>query len=414
MAHELRTSPNAPLIGAAGSRARLQTPALLLDLDALERNLALMSRFCSQRGLTLRPHVKTHKSVRIARRQIEAGAVGVCVATLREAAVMLDSGLPGIHLTTPVAGTPRLEGLAALLKRGNLSVVVDSLESLLELRQTVATTGRKVTVLVDVDLGAMYRTGVQDIESAVSLARELSRSEVLEYGGVQFYSGIVQHVPTRAERMSVYGTQLERLRSLLSALEAEGLKPRIVSGGGTGTLHLDAELRLLTENQAGSYALMDVEYGAVELLEGGGGSFEPALFVQSSVVSNRARGLVTLDAGSKSLATDGPSPSVHSGAPRDFVYQTFGDEFGMLLAPQSAAHLERVAAEWPAEQRRSFGLFEAAFSSCPGSRQLLDLGTKVELLAPHCDPTVNLHDFYHCVRGDVLVDIWPVDARASL
>ena len=168
----------------------------------------------------------------------------------------------------------------------------------------------------------------------------------------------------------------------MQALAGADLRPRIVSGGGTGTFDLDRQAQLFTEVQPGSYLLMDSEYGAVELFAGDARPFKVALLVQSVVLSNHHVGRVTVDAGVKCFATDAKAPIPAAGAPPGARYDFDGDEFGMIVFAE------------------------------PQHR--LDVGVKVEFITPHCDPTVNLHDFYHCVRGDVLVDIWPIDARGSL
>lgn len=399
------------LIGRPGSRKDLATPALLLDLDALESNIAAMARFCNESGLALRPHAKTHKSVNVAKMQLAAGARGICVATLREAQVMATHGIAGIHLTTPVVGTVKTEAFVALARAG-LTGVVDNPACVDALEDCARRENMVLRLLVDADLGSMLRTGTASSNAALALAERIASSDVLEFEGVQFYSGIVQHIPTMAERKRAYGRELERLAALLRQLEMAGLKPRTISGGGTGTFHIDAESGLFTENQAGSYAVMDMEYAAVELQPGGGRAFENALFVQASVISNNARGLVTVDAGTKSFAMDGPVPRIASGAPAASGYQYFGDEFGMVL---SGALQQRMASmPPPGGGGGSHEMFHSLFDDFRGNEEPLAVGSKIELVAPHCDPTVNLHNFYHCVRGDTLVDIWPVDARGSL
>jgi len=409
--------PNVALLSQPNSRNRLLTPALVLDLEAFEQNVSTMARLAEERGIQLRPHAKSHKSARIARMQIDAGAIGVCVATLREANVMVMAGIPGVHITTPVVGLRPLQALVAVSASAHgLSVVVDNLENLEELEACIRQGGQNIEVLVDVDLGAMFRTGVQSAEHAVQLAQAIAGSDVLRYAGVQYYSGIVQHIPSVSERAGAYQIELERLADLMEKLSAGGLRPRKVSGGGTGTFELDACSKLLTENQAGSYIFMDVEYERVDLLQSTPHPFRPALFVQATVISNNARGVVTIDAGTKAVATDGPSPRLVSGSAQAVAYHNFGDEFGLLafggLAERSRQSNRRE--EPAAGALDSYRRFHELFDSAGEETKYLSLGDKVELLVPHCDPTVNLHDYYHCVRGDTLVDIWPIDARGHL
>lgn len=374
--------PNAPLIGKRGTRAALWTPALLLDLDAFEHNIRSMSELCRKAGTQLRPHAKTHKSITIARKQLEAGAVGIAVATVREAAAMIHAGIGGVLITSPIAGRAKLDAVARLAGLApGFMVVVDSLEGARALEARMRQEGRTLGVLLDVDVG-MKRTGVSDIKQAVEIAARLRTSGSLEFLGLQCYSGMIQHVPELARRSRKYRSELHRLENLIELLERQRCPPRIVSGGGTGSFYIDSACHLFTECQAGSYIFMDLQYNAVELFPSRRRPFRTSLFVQSMVLSNNHPGAATLDAGFKSFALDGPAPVPVRGAPRGSTFQFYGDEFGMLRFPRS--------------------------------RRRMRLGAKVEFVTPHCDPTVNLHDFYHCVRGTRLVDIWPIDARGTL
>jgi 3-hydroxy-D-aspartate aldolase len=380
--HHRGLGPNAALIGKPRSRRELATPALILDLDAFEHNLAAMSALCKHAGLKLRPHAKTHKSIEIARRQIAVGAVGISVATLREATVMVEAGIPGVLLTTPLTGAVKIDLLARLVGQSDgFMVAVDDPASLAPLESALERRRRRLPVLVDIDIG-MKRTGVPDVAGALALIRRVSSSRRLAFAGIQSYSGMVQHITRAADRQRVYGRQLEHIRRVLKATAKAGHAPGIVSGGGTGTFDIDRRAGLFTECQCGSYAVMDVEYQDVELFARGPHPFKTALFVQCSVVSNHHRRLPTIDGGFKCFSMDGPIPQIAWGAPPGSSYQFYGDEFGKIkLARRSDA---------------------------------MTLGAKVELVTPHCDPTINLHDFIHCVRGQTLVDIWPVDARGSL
>jgi 3-hydroxy-D-aspartate aldolase len=367
--------PNVGLIGKPKSRQALATPALILDLGAFEHNLKTMARLCKQAGVALRPHAKTHKSVEVARRQIAAGAVGISVATVREAAVLVEAGLPGVLLTTPVVGDIKLDIVLGLAKRSkDFMVVVDTVAGVEALERG----GRKLTVLVDIDIG-MTRTGVPDVAGALKLIRRVQSSKVLKLAGVQAYSGMVQHITLPSEREKAYSVELGHLKAALKAASEElGYTPGIVTGGGTGSFEIDRRAGLFTECQCGSYVFMDVEYEDVQLLSTGPNPFKTALFVQCTVVSNNHPTSPTTDGGFKTFSMDGPVARLARGVSKDAVYKYFGDEFGKV----------------------------------PGEK--LKLGAKVELVTPHCDPTVNMHDFYHCVRGSVLEEIWRVDARGSL
>ncbi len=373
--------PNAALVGEPHSRQALDTPALLLDLDALERNIAAMAAHARAAGIGLRPHAKTHKSARIARMQIAAGALGICCATLGEAEVMAASGIPGLHITSPQVTPPKIARLMALNAASEgLSVVVDHPDNLAALDRAAAAAGKPLDLLVDFSAGH-GRTGCATEADLAALTRAAVAAEALIFRGIQSYSGNLQHIPIRAERRARALAELDRLGGIVARLRDAGIAVPIVSGAGTGTFDLDPEAHVFTELQTGSYVFMDVDY--LRALRDGRNAppFETALFVATSVVSVNAPGCVTCDGGLKSFATDGPEPEVAAGAPPGSRYAFFGDEHGKLILPPGA--------EKPA------------------------LGARIDCVTPHCDPTVNLHDFYHVVRGDILVDIWPVDARGK-
>jgi D-serine deaminase-like pyridoxal phosphate-dependent protein len=374
--------PNAGLIGQKGSRWALDTPALLVDRDALARNLAAMATHARAVGVNLRPHAKTHKSLAIARLQIEAGAIGISCATMGEAEVMIRGGLPGIHITSPQVTPAKLARLRPLNQgdhRG-LSVVVDHPDNLEALADMARLDGKPLTVLIDFAAGHA-RTGCADPEAVIALARAAQAAPALRLLGIQSYSGQLQHIATRAARREQALRQAEILRAIVMQMKADGIAAPIVSGGGTGTFDLDPETRVFTELQVGSYVFMDVDYQRA--LQDGRNAppFETSLFVQAAVVSVNAPGYVTTDAGLKSFATDGPLPIVAKGAAPGSRYEFFGDEHGKLFVPEGA--------ERP------------------------HLGARIECVTPHCDPTVNLHDVFHVVSGDTLVDIWPIEARGK-
>ena len=363
------------LIGQPGSRDRLNTPALIIDLAAFERNVARMADFARKRGLALRPHAKSHKSADIARAQIAAGAVGLCCAKLGEAEALAAEGIDGLHLTSPVVTPPAIARLAALSRRlTSLSVVADH-PAAVDALASAAQGGPPLTVFVDIDPG-IRRTGVASANDAVTLARLIADCPSLRYGGVQFYCGAQQHIQNFAERREAIAERTRYLSKYLAELAAAGLPPKVVTGGGTGSHAIDAELGVLTELQVGSYIFMDREYAECDL--GGGGTlpFETALMVDARVISANATGLVTIDAGLKAFATDAGAPVVLSGAGDDARYRFMGDEHGAVIG-----------------------------TDLPG------LGARITLGTPHCDPTVNLYDAYHVINGEDLAAIWPVTAR---
>src|SRR6202035_4527682 len=375
--------PNARLIGKPGGLRELTTPAMVLDLETFERNIRAYQHQINLHGLQARPHAKSHKCAEIARRQIAAGAVGVCAASLHEAEALVRQGVNNILITSPVIGAGKLDRLMQLLERGALvALVVDDQESAASMAAAAHRSGHVLDVLIDVDLG-MGRTGISNIESALQLVNVVCEAEGISYRGIQAYSGRVQHIKQFAERDHVYTGQLRFLSTLIAALDKRGLKPATVSGGGTGTLALHCREGILTEHQAGSYIFMDVEYGAVTLrANDADAAFDTSLFLHSTVISKNVPGRVTIDAGLKSFATDGPLPHVSAGAPVGTTYSFFGDEHGCLTFPTPT--------------------------------NSLPLGGIVTLVTPHCDPTMNLHDYLHVVRRDTIVGIWQIVGRGVL
>ncbi len=370
---------HAHLIGRAGSRGALNTPALVLDLDALDRNIAALAALAAARGVALRPHAKTHKSVDVARRQIAAGAVGLCCAKIGEAEVLADGGIAGILLTSPVAAPAAIDRLAALAARSpGLMAVADHPGVVAAIDAALAGTDATLGVVIDIDPG-IRRTGVASAEAAVALARAIAAAPRLRYRGVQFYCGAQQHIDGFADRRAATEERTRYLQEVIAAVTAAGFAPEIVTGSGTGTCKIDLDLGVFTELQAGSYVFMDKQYLDCDLADGPTSPFETALGVDARVVSANHAALVTIDAGFKALSTDGGTAVVRRGAPADARYVFMGDEHGGLVAP--------------------------------GIGETLRPGDAVTLTVPHCDPTVNLYDSYHVVRGDTLIDLWPVGAR---
>lgn len=374
---------NERLVGVPGGAARLDTPALVLDLDAFEHNLAAMAAFARAQGTKLRPHAKTHKSVMVARRQLAAGeVVGFCCAKLGEAEALARGGIDGILLTAPMTGEskiPRLLALAARLRE--LAVVVDDPDNVRELAAAAAGAGLRLRVLVVNDVGS-HRFGVTTVEDAVALGRMIAAEPSLELVGIQGYAGRIQHLRDYRERDAATRQVNARLAQIREAFRAAGLPCPIVTGSGTGTHDVDGRIGVFTDLQVGSYPFMDVDYLACDLTGDGTARFRPALFVWTRVLSNRQAGFVTTDAGTKCFATDGPPPAVADGAPPGSTYAMFGDQFGRI---DLAAGSDR-----------------------------LPLGTLVRCIAPHCDPTVNLWDHLVCVRGDTVEAIWPIDGRGAV
>ncbi len=370
-------------VGIEGvTKADLPTPSLLLDLDALEANLGRMEEHARRAGLDLRPHAKTHKCSEIARRQIGAGAVGVCVATIREAEAMAAAGIGGLLLTSESVGPNKIHRLVRLARNHpDTMAVVDHSRNAEDLSEAAGAAGLRLNILVDIDpLGR--RTGVPPGRHAVALAEAVDRLPHLILRGVHGYCGASSHVKGFAERRRHSEQYMGPVLESHAAMRRKGLPVEIMSGASTGTYNIDSEFEGMTELQVGSYALMDVDYRVI-----GGRSgdvyndFRHALHVLATVISKNHDDIATVDAGLKAFATDrsfGPDVARPSG----LTYAFRGDEHGSLALAD---------AEQPVE-----------------------LGAKVELVVPHCDPNVNLYDRMYCVRGEHVQQVWRIDARGHV
>ncbi len=357
----------------------MNTPALVLDLDMLERNIAAMAAFARAHGIALRPHAKTHKCPDIARRQIAAGALGNCCAKLGEAEALAEAGIGGLLITSPVVSSQGIERLMALLARSSdLMVTADHPVNVDALARGAAGAGLTLAVVVDIDPG-MHRTGAATPEAVLALARQIAAAPFLRFAGVQFYCGRHQHIESYAQRKTEIAERTAYLKGIVESLAAAGLKPGIITGGGTGTHAIDAELGVFTELQVGSYVFMDHQYNVCDLRGEGRVPFEQALQIDARVVSAGTSGMATIDSGLKSMATEAGPPPVLAGAPEGTSFRFAGDEHARLTFPDGAAGL--------------------------------GIDSVVTLVPPHCDPTVNLYDAYHVVKGHTLVDIWPIAAR---
>jgi len=364
------------LKGQPGSRYRLPTPALVLDLDALEHNIRLMAKRAEAAGLQLRPHAKSHKSAHIARLQIDAGATGVCCAKLGEAEALIDAKVRGVMVTSPIVGGDCAERATQLARMDAAFQIVVDHPAQVDVLAASADRGGKLRVLIDIDVG-LARTGANSVAAALEIARRVRSSPALMLCGVQGYGGHWQHLPGVEARRAAVAAGMQRLRAVIDALEAEGAAPQVVTGGGTGTFAADAELRILNELQPGSYIFMDAQYRDA-LGADPDGAFQQSLFVQSRVVSVNAQAHVTVDAGLKAFATDGPAPRAVGARFADCSYAYFGDEHGRLTRPVNGA--------------------------------AIDLDQRIEFMPPHCDPTVDRYDRYFLVRKDVFVGTTPIEA----
>jgi D-serine deaminase-like pyridoxal phosphate-dependent protein len=376
--------------GAGQSVDAIDTPALVVDLDAARRNLGRMAEFANKHDIRWRPHAKMHKSVVFAKMQLQAGAVGICVQKTAEAEVMAAGGIRDIYISNEVVAPAKLARVAALAQRlaaenGRLAIAVDSLEGIARLSQAMRDAGGTIDVLVEIDVG-QGRCGVPPGEPAVALAQEIRRHPALRFAGLQAYHGKAQHLRGAGERQGAIASVVQHVVSTRKLMEAQGIAVELVTGAGTGSLACEAASGVFGELQAGSFMFMDADYARNER-EPEQPRFEHALFVKTQVMSRGAHHAVC-DAGHKSHSIDSGLPAVLPPEPgSELEYFNGGDEHGIVRPARAGG-------------------------SIPG------IGTTLWLIPGHCDPTVNLHDFMVGVagglRGGVVESIIRVDARGAL
>ena len=356
--------------------ADVDTPALLLDLDAFERNLGTMTEAVRPFDVRLRPHAKSHKCAEIARRQIAAGAVGVCVQKTSEAEALVAGGVADVLIANEVVGRAKLARVAQLGKSARIGVCVDDAAVVAELDEAARAAGARLDVYIEVNVGA-NRCGVEPGAPALRLAQTVSRSANLRFAGLQAYHGAAQHLRSVEERRAAIAQAVEKAGRTRRLIEDEGLACDIVTGAGTGTFLYEGASGVYDELQPGSYVFMDADYNRNRW--DGFPRFEQSLFIWSTVMSAPTPERVVVDAGLKAHSFDSGMPQL-VGWP-GVEYARPSDEHGVL----------KVA---------------------PGARAPR-LGEKLRLVPGHCDPTVNLYDWLVCYRGERVEAVWPVTARGA-
>ena len=359
--------------------ADLPTPALLLDEARFEANLARMAQWSKTTGIALRPHSKMHKCPVIAHRQLALGAAGICCAKVSEAEVMQRAGIESILITSPVVDERTITRVSELArKNAQLIVVVDHPDAVMRLEAALAQRQATLKILIDIDPG-LGRTGIAPNEALLAFLQMIDRDcPHLVFLGLQTYAGHCMHIPEFDKRKSKYQRALATGAEARNVVERAGYSVQLMSGGGTGSIDFEADLGILNELQAGSYAFMDIEYRDIE--SNNGPTFEDfsvALTVLVTLISQPKPRTVTVDAGFKSLASDKMPPQFKDVDGLNYYWG--GDEHGI------------VALDNPS--------------------RTLQLGDKLELLTPHCDPTVNLHDYYYVVRDGYVQELWPISTR---
>jgi D-serine deaminase-like pyridoxal phosphate-dependent protein len=365
--------------------AEVDTPALLLDLDALERNLVRMADAVKKTSAKLRPHAKTHKSPIIAQKQIDLGAVGVCCQKVSEAEAMVRGGITNVLVSNEVAGRRKLDRLAMLARAAQVAVCTDSLANIADIADAAGRYGVRLPVLVEIDVGGK-RCGVSPGAPAVELARVIDSSPQLHFAGLQAYHGSAQHIRDYAERKAAVDRAITLTAETIAALKRAGLGCDIVGGAGTGTFGLEGASGIFTELQAGSYVFMDADYARNRSADGSAfADFEHALFVYVTVMSAPVPERAVVDAGHKALSNDSGMPELVGLAGAS--YGRPSDEHGVL-----------------------------DLSRCNDRPHI---GDKLRLIPGHCDPTVNLHDWYVGVRdltgaAPHVEAVWPISARGAV
>jgi 3-hydroxy-D-aspartate aldolase len=349
----------------------VDTPALILDLSSFEKNQQTLFDSVKKRSIRVRPHAKTHKCPEVGKRQIAMGAVGMCCQKVSEAEAMVDGGIADVLITNEIVGARKIERLAALSRRAKIGVCVDSAENVLQLKAS----GAMLDVYIELEVG-MRRCGVAPGEPLVALAREITNSPNLRFAGLHAYHGRAQHIRSMEERHAAIETAAQHVFHTKKLLEKAKIPCPIVTGAGSGTFMLEVEAGAWDEIQPGSYAFMDADYAknewAAPLPR-----FVHALFVLSTVMSRPSADRAIVDAGLKASSVDSGMPTVWGR--ESLRYTRASDEHGWLEG-----------------------------------HPLPTLGEKLLLVPGHCDPTINLYDWYVCVRKGFVEDLWPITARGAL
>ncbi|SLN13407.1 3-hydroxy-D-aspartate aldolase [Roseovarius gaetbuli] len=360
--------------------ADIQTPALVLDLDALERNIKKMGDYAKAHGMRHRAHGKMHKSVDVLKLQLEVGgAVGVCCQKVSEAEVFARAGVKEILVSNQVRDLAKIERLAQLpqMSGGEVIVCVDDVANVSDLSAAAKKHGTNLGVFIEIDCGA-GRCGVTTTPAVVEIARAVKVADNLTYKGIQAYQGAMQHIDSFEARKAKIDGAVAQVKDAVDALKAEGIETELVSGGGTGSYYFESNSGIYNELQCGSYAFMDADYGRILDKDGkriDAGEWENAFFILTSVMSHAKADKAICDAGLKAQSVDSGLPFIYG---RDDVeYIKCSDEHGVISDPQG----------------------------------VLKVNDKLKLVPGHCDPTANVHDWYVGVRNGKVECVWPVSAR---
>ncbi|AVO39815.1 3-hydroxy-D-aspartate aldolase BhcC [Pukyongiella litopenaei] len=359
--------------------ADIQTPCLVLDLDALERNIKKMGDYARDHGMRHRAHGKMHKSVDVLKLQQELGAAcGVCCQKVSEAEVFARGGIKDVMVSNQVTDPAKIKRLAEMPRLGaRILVCVDDPENVKQLSDAAVAAGTELEALVEIDCGA-GRCGVSTTQDVVNIARLIDAAPNLKFAGIQAYQGAMQHMDLYADRKEKLDIAIAQVADAVQGLKSNGLDCDIVGGGGTGSYYFESNSGVYNELQCGSYAFMDADYGRILDKDGkriDEGEWENALFILTTVMSHAKSDKAIVDAGLKAQSVDSGLPLIYG---RDDVeYVKCSDEHGVVMDPNGA----------------------------------LKVNDKLKLVPGHCDPTANVHDWYVGVRNGKVECVWPVSAR---
>ena len=361
--------------------ADIQTPCLVLDLDALERNIRKMGDYARAHGMRHRAHGKMHKSVDVLKLQMElGGAVGVCCQKVSEAEVFVRGGIKEVLVSNQVRDPAKIDRLARLPEQGaEIIVCVDDVANIADLSAAAQRYGTRLGIFVEIDCGA-GRCGVTTTPAVVEIVRAVEAAPNLSYRGIQAYQGAMQHMDSFEDRQAKIDAAVAQVKDAVDTLKSEGIDTELVSGGGTGSYYFESTSGVYNELQCGSYAFMDADYGRILDKDGkriDAGEWENAFFILTSVMSHAKADKAICDAGLKAQSVDSGLPVIFG---RDDVeYVKCSDEHGVISDPKG----------------------------------VLKVNDKLRLVPGHCDPTANVHDWYVGVRNGKVECVWPVSARGK-
>lgn len=365
------------------NKFELDTPCLTVDINVLKTNLKTMQQHGLENNIHIRPHCKTHKCSKLAELQIEYGAIGVCAAKISEAEILIHHGIPNLLITSPIVAPNKISRLINCIEISpNTMVVVDNEQNIIALSKAAELIKKKINVLVDLNSG-IGRTGV-NYDCALDFAFKISKLKWLNLVGIQCYAGNLQHITSFTERKIASLQIMKSASEMMIKFKKHGLPCYILTGTGTGTYDIDIEATEITEIQPGSYTLMDVEYSKIGSKNNSESftEFGHAMTLLTTVISNNQQTHVTVDAGTKSIYVDNnhqPKIISHNGLQYD--WGGFGDEHGKITTINNSA--------------------------------LPNIGDVLELVVPHCDPTINLFDKFFITEYDKVIDIWDIDLRGK-